>query len=491
MYKLKDWYFLLFLFPLLIQAQEKIAFDDHFYDITMRIDIDHGGNAKNEYISLSQIYRYGKWAGSRMNLLDQFNLGRYYAKLYDARTGKLIFSKGFDSYFAEYATTEKAGKGIPHLYQETILAPCPKDSAIFALERRDSLNALYQIFSTLIGPAAAEVIKKEFSDPSVKVFQPVNSGDIHDKVDIAFIAEGYSQDEEAKFQEDMKRFTDIFFDFEPYKSQKNDFNIYAVFKPSIESGVDEPRAGIYKQTSVSATFNSLDSERYLLTEDNKALRDIAAHVPYDAVCIMVNAERYGGGGIYNQFCTFTSDNQWSSYLLLHEFGHSFSGLADEYYSSDVAYTDFYPQGVEPVEPNITALLDAPHVKWEGLKTPGVKIPTLWQKDSYDSLNFSWQEIRKQLNDKIAELKRTGASQAEIEAAETDYRNRDRETADKLDLFIMDNPLADTVGAFEGAGYSSRGLYRPMLDCLMFSKGTKNVCHVCNHAIQKVIRYYRE
>jgi len=68
----------------------------------------------------------------------------------------------------------------------------------------------------------------------------------------------------------------------------------------------------------------------LLTEDYCNLRDIAASVPYDAIYVMVNQPRYGGGGIYNLYCTFTADNPSSDYVFLHEFGHTFAGLADEY-----------------------------------------------------------------------------------------------------------------------------------------------------------------
>jgi len=144
-----------------------------------------------------------------------------------------------------------------------------------------------------------------------------------------------------------------------------------VYKPSEDSGVDEPGANIYRNTVMNCTFNSLGSDRYLLTEDNKAVRDLAAFVPYDALYIMVNHSRYGGGGIYNLYCTFTTGNQYKDFLFIHEFGHSFAGLADEYYTSSTAYNDFYPRGVEPVELNITALTDPQNVKWKNHLTPGI------------------------------------------------------------------------------------------------------------------------
>ena len=144
----------------------------------------------------------------------------------------------------------------------------------------------------------------------MKIKKSLYNGDPHQKVDVAILGEGYTIDEENKFNIDLKRFTDIFFDQEPYKSNKEKFNVYGVFKPSLDSGISEPRAGIFKNTTLSTTFNSMGSERYILTEDNKAMRDLAAYVPYDAIYIMINHSRYGGGGIYNLFCTFTVENQW-------------------------------------------------------------------------------------------------------------------------------------------------------------------------------------
>jgi len=220
------------------------------------------------------------------------------------------------------------------------------------------------------------------------------------------------------------------------------------------------------------------------------MRDMAAHVPYDALYIMVNHKRYGGGGIYNLFCTFTSDNQWCDYLFLHEFGHSFSGLADEYYTSDVAYNDFYPRGVEPVEPNITALVNNA-LKWKDACTPGIDIPTPWEKTDYDSLDLVWQAKRRELNKRIAELKRTNAPAGEIQEAEEKYNRLDKEHNNETNTYLEKSRFFNKVGAFEGAGYASKGLYRPMLDCIMFSKGTKPFCKVCEQRIREIIMHYSE
>jgi hypothetical protein len=478
----------LIILPWFLLAQAAVDFNAHFIDKTMRIDYFHIGDAKTEWVTIDQVYQHGIWAGSITNLIDTFNNGRYYIKVYDLATNRMIFSKGFDSYFGEYKTTSMALKGIKRTYHESALIPYPKNKIQFTLEVRDRENILHQIFSTIIDPEDVGIIKEPLQK-GVKVFEFVKSGDPHNKVDIAFIAEGYTTEEEQKFQSNMEKMIEVFFNQEPYKSRKDKFNFYGVFKPSDQSGCDEPTHGIFKNTAVNASFNSLGSPRYLLTEDNKALRDIAAHTPYDALLIAVNQKRYGGGGIYNLFCVFTTDNQWVEYLFLHEFGHSFTGLADEYYTSSVAYNEFYPRGVEPVEPNITALLDPDNLKWKHLCTPGIEVPTPWEKEEFDKRDNEYQKIRQQINEKIAKMKREGAPEEDINKEEEESERLSLQNAQKVDEYLKNSKYAGKVGAFEGAGYSAQGLYRPMLDCIMFTKGTKPFCKVCEHAIIRVIEHY--
>lgn len=476
--------------PILLSAQAPVAFDKYFIDRTMRIDYFHIGSAKEEIATLDQVYRQGTWAGSQKNLIDGFDNGRYYAKVYDFATGTLIYSKGFDSYFGEYQTTGPAGRGVKRAYHESALIPFPKNKIKFSLESRDRQNLFHPVFSTKIDPASTSILKKPLSS-GVKVLPLLKSGDPHLKVDIAFIAEGYTLNEEAKLKADLDRFVQVLFKLEPYKSQKNRFNLYGVFRPSDESGCDEPGHGSYKNTAVNATFDSLGSERYVLTEDNKSLRDIAAHVPYDTLFLMVNHKRYGGGGIYNFFCTFTVDNQWYEYLFLHEFGHSFAGLGDEYYTSEVAYNEFYPKGVEPREPNITALLDPKGLKWKALATPGIVLPTPWEKDEFDRNDNAYQKVRREVNEKIARMKRSAAPAAEVAKVEAESERLSKEQADWVDRFLAKSRYAGQVGAFEGAGYAAKGLYRPAVDCLMFTKGTKPLCPVCEAAVRRMIKFYSE
>src|SRR3972149_11363754 len=277
--------------------QSFLLFEDYFTNTTLRIDYHHTGDSKTELFTIDKLYTYGIWAGSTKNLIDNFNNGKYYVKVYDAASNKLISSKGFDSYFGEYQTSANASKGIKKTYHESALIPFPKAQIKFVLEKRDPENKLKELFAAEIDPGDVAIIKDKIVDAAVKVFKSVYNGDPQKKVDVAIISEGYTANELGKFRADLEKFSQILFTQEPFKSNKERFNIYGVYKPSEESGTDEPLADIFKNTVLNSTFNSLGSERYLLTEDNKTLRDLAAHVPYDALYIMVNHKKYGGGGI--------------------------------------------------------------------------------------------------------------------------------------------------------------------------------------------------
>lgn len=460
-------------------------FEKYFSAGSLRIDYNHTGNATSETVEIDEIYRYNKWAGSLNNLIDELNYGAYYHKIFDKASGELIYSKGFDSYFKEYQVSSPAIEGISKQFHETAIIPTPKSDFIFTLEKRDAAGKLNEVFRTVVDPSKAI---DQVEDSEVQVFTSLDNGDPNLKADIAIIGEGYSSDEVEKFKKDLARFTETFFKAEPCKSNKDKFNIRGVLKPSEDSGIDEPRAGIDKNTSVGATFNSMGSERYVLTEENKALRDIAGHVPYDALYIMVNHSRYGGGGIYNFYCVFTSDNIFSDYLMVHEFGHSFFGLADEYYTSSTAYNDFYTVENEPNEANITALKDPKNIKWKHLLSEGIEVPTQWKKAEYDSLDLLWQKTRTLLNDSIATLQRNGASAEAIRNAKALYDLKDSERNKEVQKYLEESGYSGQVGAFEGAGYVSKGLYRPSINCIMFTK-TDYFCPVCQEAMVKVISSY--
>jgi hypothetical protein len=204
---------------------------------------------------------------------------------------------------------------------------------------------------------------------------------------------------------------------------------------------------------------------------------------------MINHDRYGGGGIYNLYCTFTAHSEWADYLLLHEFGHSFGGLADEYYSSSTAYNDFYPRGQEPEEPNITALLDPSNLKWKDLVDPATDLPTPWEKEGYDREDDAYQERRKVLNEAIAEAVRTNSSEDKVQELKKKEQHHAADHAQWAQTYLAESTWAGKVGAYEGAGYSSTGLYRSTLDCLMFSRRVQPLCRVCERSVAAMIERY--
>ncbi|MFT6866025.1 MAG: hypothetical protein ACJA08_000852 [Cyclobacteriaceae bacterium] len=489
MKNLSNWIIGVFLIHTSCQQPKPIptTYDRYFSEGSLRIDYFHTGDANSETVEVDQLYIYPEWAGSLVNLIDQINYGAYYHKIYDEASGTLIYSKGFDSYFKEYQVSDPALEGQVKQFHESAIIPNARKSFIFTLEKRDQSGSMTEVFRATLDPTSAKAKPK---NPEVEVYTSLDNGDSHFRADIAIIGEGYSSEEKGKFERDVNRFTEIFFRAEPCKSNKDKFNIRGVLKPSQDSGIDEPRAGIDKNTSVNATFNSMGSERYVLTEDNLSLRDIAGHVPYDAIYIMVNHTRYGGGGIYNFYCIYTSDNINSDYLMVHEFGHSFFGLADEYYTSSSAYNDFYTPEFEPAEPNITALKDPENVKWKHLLPNEIEIPTPWAKTRFDSADLAWQAERTILNDSIAYLQKKGASETEVAELKNLYDQKSLNRDSAVQAYLEGSEFAGKVGAFEGAGYTTNGLYRPAINCIMFTR-TDYFCPVCQDAMNNVLRAYAE
>jgi hypothetical protein len=466
------------------------SYEDNFEDATLRIDYHHTGNAEEEIVAIDRLYRQGAWAGPLTRLIDGFPYGRYRVQAHDPESGALLFSRGFDSYFGEYRTTSAATAGAMRTYHESVLLPFPKQPLRVTLTalRRDGTSI--QLLETIVDPTSDE-IATEPPAANALVVETHIGGEPHKVLDIAILGEGYTLEELGTFKTDLKRATEVLLDHAPFEARRSLISIRGVMVPSPESGCDEPTRGAFRSTSLGATFNSLGSERYMLTEDNRGLRDIGANVPYDALVIMVNHDRYGGGGIYNLFCTFTAHSDWADYLLLHEFGHSFAGLADEYYSSSVAYNDFYPRGHEPEEANITALLDPNKLKWRDLVDPDTELPTPWEKETYDREDTAYQEERRLLNEAIAEASTSGAPAEKIAEFEDNEARHAAIHAQWAQEYLAKSRWAGTIGAFEGAGYLSTGLYRPALDCLMFSRRVQPFCQVCERAVDSMILAYTE
>jgi len=454
------------------QFVQTINFKDYFKNKTMRVDYFHTGNAAEEYFAIDRILNDGEWAGSKMKLIDNLNLGLYFFEVQDLQTSTVLFNRGFASIFGEWQTIPEAEKRWG-TFHESVRFPWPIKPVKMVIKKRDSKNQFVKIWETEIDPTSRSVNPAE-NQTSYIVFSYLKSGPATEKVDIVILGDGYTADEMEKYRNDVKRLTDELFAVEPFKSRKSDFNVSAVETPSEVSGVNRPHPGKFKRTALSTSYSSFDSERYVLAYDNRTLRDVAATVPYEFMFILINEETYGGGGIYRLYATVAVDNKFSAYIFVHEFGHHFAGLADEYYTSSVSY-ETGEVTVEPYEPNITALLDKNNMKWKELVDKDTPLPTPWEKEKYDSFSYSIQKERKA-------LRAAKVPEAEVEAL---FERERKESAE-----ILDNmEYSGKVGAFEGGGYMQFGLYRPYADCIMFTRNKQHFCPVCQDAISKVIDQY--
>jgi len=470
-------------------SQAQPPFDEYFLDKALRIDLFQSGDAREERVTIHQIYEEGIWPESRTGLIPPFDQGRYVLKVYDAASNRLIFLRGFDTMYAEYKTTSPALAGDVRVFERSVRIPLPKRPVLFVVEKRDKRNLLHPVFDRIIDPADYHIVReKPASGDSIYVIQ--ETGDPHDRVDFVFVAEGYVAGDRDKFKADADRMTAFLFSIEPYKALKDRFNVRAVFRPSPEKGVDEPRQRAYRKTALNASFNAFDLDRYLLIEEDHRMHEIAGQVPYDALIVLVDSQRYGGGSIAFDYCVSTVDHARSPEVFVHELGHSFGGLADEYYQSEVSYNDFYPKGIEPLEPNITALLDPGNVKWQDLLSPGIGVPTEYGKDRTEALQAELRETRAARAKAVEAAKKRGAAAGDLKKIEDRSAAVEAALAAKLEAVRKEYAsLVDKVGVFEGAGYAAKGLYRSQIYCIMIGNPKNEFCAVCRRAIARMIDFY--
>ncbi len=450
-------------------------FDHFFQDKTLRIDYFHIGTASEDMVALDDMYIIDGWAGPRASKMSALNLGHYMLRLYDAASGKLIYDYTYSTLFNEWQTTDAGISGQTGAIHETIRMPLPKAPIRVELWKRDKSNAFTIKFHEQEIDPASYHIRKEAPANDIQVFDHMINGPAADKVDIAFLAEGYQHHEAGKFLQDVKRMTDALFAVSPFKDRRGDFNIRALFKPSQESGTDDPREGIYRNTILNSSFNTFDSQRYLMLFDNRSIQNMRDAAPSDVVCVLINHDRYGGGGIFNLYASTTVDNEWSEFVFVHEFGHSFAALGDEYYTSQVAYNDFFQEGVEPWERNVAANIEKGSIKWKSYLSRKIALPSDWKKAEYD-------QMRRNHATHIADLRNANTPAEEVAAA---IAANQQEVVD----FFRNHKLRDKVGAFEGAGYADTGLFRPSLNCLMFTRVAETFDPVCHDALVEVIDYW--
>ncbi len=442
---------------------------------TLRVDYYHGGNSHDEWFTVDRtVLEPLEWPGNPAKAIDDSQLGNYLFEVREQASGKLLYSRGFSSVFAEWKTTDEA-RQANRTFSESLRFPAPNAPVQVVLKERNEKNpaeAFREVWKTMVDPKDKFVDRSRPPSPGTLITLQ-KMGDPAGKVDLLVLGDGYTTAERAKFESDAHRFMETLFAASPFKEHRKDFNVWGLCPAAEEPGVSRPSSGIYRRSPLGASYDTFDSERYVLTMENRTMRDMASFAPYEFVEILVNGKTYGGGGIFNQYATVAIDNAWAGYVGVHEFGHHFAGLADEYYTSDVSYLS-QEKRTEPWEPNVTALLDPARLKWRDLVETGTPLPTPWNKEAFERFEAEIQKQRR-------ELRAAGKPEAEME----ELFRKERE---KEDAMFRAEKYAGKVGAFEGANYEAKGYYRPEVDCIMFTRYQK-FCAVCRRAIERVIGMY--
>lgn len=403
-------------------------YNTYFTPDRLRVDLVFGGNSTQQNVYLASLAYEPRWSGSKTNLVDTFNYGEYYMKV-KSKDGKTIYSRGFNTLFQEWRCTAQALTNTQS-YCSSYVIPYPKDTVQLSIHERVKETGKYnELFNTTINPDDKLISREKCN--TFKVDSLIYNGDVKNKVDLLFIAEGYTKEQMPKFRADAKRMADYMFSMHPYSKHKEDFNIWVVESLSAEEGTDIPHKNVWKNTVADSHFYTFYSDRYLTAPNHTTVCKIASNAPYDALYVLVNDATYGGGGIYNFYGLSSSDNKWAEPVFIHEFGHSFAGLADEYFDSSTSYDDtFYNINVEPWEPNITTLVNF-ESKWKDMLDANVVIPT------------------------------------------------------------PDTTALQVIGVYEGGGYLAKGIYRPVMECRMKTNTAPGFCQVCSRAIERMIEFYTE
>jgi hypothetical protein len=416
-------FLLLALLPVMAWAQ----FDAYFTEASLRVDYCLTGNRTQTTYSLKELIREPYWSGSKTNLIDSLEFGNYIVKVFEAGTDHLLFSKGYQNLYGEWQSTTEA-LTLTKSFEESAIVPFPKVNIDIALLYKTWEGELKEGFRFTVNPD--DYFIRDYNNLNLPVYDAwIGNTDYTKAVDIVILPEGYTQAEMGKFVKDCDFFVKSLFSYAPYNRYRESFNVRGVMAPSAESGCTMPGDHIYKNTVMQFSFWTFDSERYCMSTDNRDIRNLAGQVPYDQIYVLVNTKKYGGGGIYNFYCSSASSNSYSSDVIIHEFGHGFAGLADEYYTDETGYDHMYNIEVEPWEPNLTTLVDFSN-KWGDMLDKKTPVPT--------------PRIPK---------------------------------------------YEQTIGVFEGGGYEAKGVYSPHMDCLMKTFKGHEFCPVCQRAIERMILYY--
>lgn len=412
-----------------INSFSQSEFDEYFTGQRLRFDYTIVDKSNERLVETTAVYKELLWSGSRVNLIDSFLYGQMRLKLFDSATGVLIYSKGFTTLYNEWQTINSKERNEITI-RESLVLPFPRKPAILTIAERGSDQEFNSIFSQRINPNEYNLFRGDSSSLG-EYRKLVDCGKPENMLDIVFLSEGYTLQEKESFFAEAGKHASNLTRWKPYDEYSDKINISAYFIPSAESGVSDPCDSTFLSTAFQISFNTLGIERYLMPSNIFLLRDQLKTIDYDQICVMVNSDKYGGGGIYNYLTVFTSRHVNSEFLFQHEFAHTLAGLADEYYSSQVTYSTMFPKQYEPYQPNITTLVDFDS-KWKYMIHDTVPVPT-------------------------------------------------------PNLRLYNN----VVGVFEGAGYSAEGIYRSYYNCSMKSAGADGFCPVCRKAICRMLDYYCE
>ncbi len=403
-------------------------FERLFVPTTVRAEINRSGYAGQQSWSLSRIGLEGVWAGPRRHLIDDMNLGQLAFELRDAESDELLFSRGFSSLYGEWLSTAPALKGERRSGMETLRFPLPRESVVLCLLERGANGRFETRARFPLDPQDYALAPWPQSPEQVDIIDVVISGPLDKRVDLLVVGDGYPDDQAEKFRRDLERLAATLSSEAPWSSAWHLFNLRGLREIGrTERGPAEPRKRVFPRSALTS-FDTFASPRYLCPTDFRRLEDLAGRVPHDVLIVLVNTARYGGGGVFRQFTVSTADGEFDAYLFLHEFGHGFAGLGDEYFTSDVAYENDASQ-VEPWEPNLTRHPSRALLKWGHFVSTKTPLPTPDQA-AYDGV----------------------------------------------------------VGAFEGGGYLAKGVFRPTRRCKMKNKGAVGYCPVCSAAIERMIAF---
>lgn len=401
---------------------------------TLRVDYIFSGTARSQTISLDELSCYDGWAGRRVNTDSVAVRGNGRILLTDASTGKVLYCQSFSTLFQEWQTTEEATR-VSRAFENVFLLPMPLDKAYIYIELYDVKGNVASSLRHIVDPCDVLIRQVKPVPPPHEYI--LRSGGMEDKIDVAIVAEGYTAGESQLFYEDARKAVEAILSHEPFSSYRDCFNFVAVALPSEDSGVSVPCEGDWKNTAVKSHFSTFYMDRYLTTLRLKNLHDKLAGIPYEHIVILANTDTYGGGGIFNSYTLTTAHHPSFRPVVVHEFGHSFAGLADEYYYDD-QYSEYYYPDCEPWEQNITTLFDF-RSKWDDMLPKEVVIPSA----PVDSL---WKSLKE------------------------------------------GKPADGFIGVYEGAGYQSKGVYRPYPDCRMKTNSAEAFCPVCQRAISRMIEF---